>query len=112
MSLIMNEFYNRLYNKVLLNFYECSTKTEHKGQKYDGQYKTLMEMIKRQTYYFRIRLAFRADVVADAEGYACSFGNGAALLYFLGGQGFLHYREDDLRNVLLNVFRKGDEGSV
>ena len=58
------------------------------------------------------KLAFGADVVTDAEGYACIFGNGAALLYFLLGEGFLHYREDHLWNVLLNALCKGDEGGV
>ena len=53
-----------------------------------------------------------ADVVADAEGYACIFGNGAALLYFLLGEGFLHYREDDPWNVMLYALCKGDEGGV
>ncbi len=57
-------------------------------------------------------LILGADVVADAEGYACIFGNGAALLYFLLGEGFLHYREDDLGNIMLYALCKGDEGGV
>lgn len=30
-------------------------------------------------------LVLGADVIADAEGYACAFGYGATLLYFFGG---------------------------
>ena len=36
-------------------------------------------------------LVLGADVVADAECYACAFGNDFALLYFLFCQGFLYY---------------------
>ena len=53
-----------------------------------------------------------ADVVADAEGDACGFCDCAALLYFLGGEGFAHHGEDDFWNEGFYSFCKGDEGFV